>query len=232
MMFIRYSLFVLIAIILSSCSQGFDRGRLQKSSLPLQVNDPVIKETSELRPQLKFPMRLAVILLSEDTYRADWRWTEQDKEAFDKWGLELLKAGIVKSVFIIPSMFIPHDEDGRYQTIREYRRAAATHGADALLVVRGVSDVDSYLNPSSIFYLTIVGAFLVPGSHKDALFMIQGGLIDVNNGFVYASAEVEAEAKSMRPLALSESGHAIEPAKTKAIERFGTEMFRRINNLR
>lgn len=217
---------ILVLLFLTGCSRGFDRGRLSQTlrDAPLQINDATIAAQKKIRPQIKSPFRLAIYLAPSDRPYS-WRWTADDKKRIDVWGVELMKSGIVKDVFIMSEMF------AEGWTLLDHRRAAARHGADALLVLQAATDIDSYANPSALLYLTVVGAFIVPGTHRDALFMLQGGLIDVNNGYLYATAESEAEHKSVMPAYFIEDEDAVNPAKEEALEAFGDEIIRRIKNL-
>jgi hypothetical protein len=117
-------------------------------------------------------------------------------------------------------------------SLKELRLAAAQHGADAVLLLKGAYQTDSYLNPAAVLNLTIVGGFLAPASHRDTLFLVQAGLIDVANGFLYASAESEGEAGIIRPTFIIEEKDAVEPAKKKAIDGLGPELIRRMRHLR
>src|SRR5262249_32277552 len=148
------------------------------------------------------------------------------KERVLSW-MEALKAeGVVADAYIMSGMF------ANGSTMKEVRLAAAQHGADAVLVLRGAYQTDSYLNFAAVLNLTLVGGFLVPASHRDPLFIMRGGLVDVGTGFLYATAESEGEGSIVRPTYLVEEKDAIEQAKKQALDRFGPELIRRLLNLR
>ena len=115
--------------------------------------------------------------------------------------------------------------------LKELQLAAAKCGADVLLVVDGASQSDRYMNPAAVLYLTIVGGYLVPGSHVDSLFMIEGCLFDVDNGFLYTSARAEGVGKIVRPSFLIEEKDAIAEAKTQAIGKFSDALLRQMQSL-
>src|SRR5207247_8997896 len=94
--------------------------------------------------------------------------------------------------------------------------AAAKHGANALLVIQGDCEVDSYKNPAAILNLTIVGGYIVPASHRDALIVLQGALVDVGNGFLYTSIDAEGEGKTVLPTFIVEELPAGERARLQA----------------
>jgi hypothetical protein len=117
-------------------------------------------------------------------------------------------------------------------SMKELRLSAAQHGADAVLVLKAAHQTDSYLNAAAWLNLTILGGYIIPASHRDALFLIEGGLVDVKNGFLYASVEAEGQASIMRPTFTVVDKDAVEPAKKAALEALCPELMRRLSTLR
>lgn len=95
--------------------------------------------------------------------------------------------GIVSEMYVMSEM-IATSED-----LKSIRLAAAKHGADAVLLVKGVAQVDNYVNAGAIFNLLIIPGFVVPASHSDALLMVRGAMWDVGNEFLYVSVDAEGE---------------------------------------
>ena len=223
----------LFTLCLAGCvttSSGFDRGVLHDSLRTkgeTQVTDEEVKKAMELRPQLKFPCKVAIYLYDGDNkdWAYQWRWGPKDKELILSWMNTLKNDGIVADAFFMSGMFTSGN------SLKELRLAAAQHGADALLLVKGAYQTDSYLNPAAVLNLTIVGGFLAPASHRDTLFVMQGGLIDVANGYLYATAEAEGEAAIIGPTFIIEEKDAVEQAKKKAIDNLGPELVRRLQHL-
>jgi hypothetical protein len=221
----------LFSLFLAGCvsSSGFDRGVLHESLCTkgeTQVTDEEVKKAMELRPQLTFPCKVAIYLYDPDNRSYQWRWGPKDKELILSWMNDLKKAGVVGEAFFMSGMFTSGN------SFKELRLAAAQHGADAVLLLKGAYQTDSYLNPAAVFNLTIVGGFLAPASHCDTLFLMQGGLIDVANGYLYATAESEGEAGIIRPTFIIEEKDAVEQAKKVALDNLGPELVRRLGNLR
>jgi len=140
----------------------------------------------------------------------------------DAWGETLKREGIASDVFLMSELFATGT------SIKEMRVNAAKHGANALLVLQGGCEVESHLNFAAVLNLTVVGGFIVPASHRDALFVLQGGLIDVGNEFLYASIEAEGEGHIIRPTFVIEDTQAKDKAKQKAFENFGPELLKRL----
>ncbi len=229
---------VLVAVLtLGGCATGFDRGALRErlATEPLQVTEQDIKAVRELKPQLRLPFKLGVYLQSESRGPSygdpsglrpgAWYWTDADKTEILSWRKRLTKEGIVSDLFLIS------DAASADTDLKSVRLKAAQHGADAVLIIRGASQVDRYFNPLSLLYLTIVGSWIVPGTNVDALMILQGALWDVGNGYLYATADAEGETKTTGPSMLIGDKNALTESRKKALEDFGAEFIGRLRSL-
>lgn len=225
-MFTRKNLVLLVPVLLCGCTNGFDRAALRErlNDGSLQMPDAAIAEARATRPQLRFPCRIAVCLKPSD--HSEWRWTPEDKTAMEGWAATLKREGIAGEVFPLPEMLVAKGGD-----VKELRLAAAKCGADALFVIHGAADTLRYMNPLAVCNLTIVGGYVIPGSSRDSLFMMEGILLDVDNGYIYTGIQAEGTGKVMRPTFVIEDKDAIAIAKTKAIAQFGDEVLKRMRTL-
>ena len=227
-------------LTLTGCATGFDRGAVveQLDEGKGKVTDADIKKVLEKRAQLDFPVKIAVQLVSE-TYKIaaaeggknmalrvqEWRWTTEDKERIEKWAASLDK-DIVSDVFVMSDL-VTSGED-----VESARLAAARHGADVVLYVKGVAQVDEYADPLAISNLLIVPIWLVPSWHADTLFIMKGAMYDVANGVLYVSAQSESIGKVTAPPAVIETKDSINKAKTQALKKFGDEFIKRVSALK
>lgn len=216
---------LLSALALSGCATGFDRAELQTrmQSDSLQVTDETISKAQKLQPQLRFPCRIAVYL--KPNAHADWRWTPKDKAILESWANALKTEAVASDLFVLPDMLTGKGE------LKELRFAAAQCGADALLIIHGAAQTDRYLNPAAVFNLTVLGGYIIPGSHRDSLFMVEGCVLDPHNGYLYAGAQAEGEGAIIGPTFIIEEKDAITQAKSQALHRFGPELLQRMRNL-
>jgi hypothetical protein len=220
---------LLLAVSLSGCfARGFDHNvlttHLQQTSII--ANDEEITKAQALKPQLTFPCRVAVYLPPQ----VSGRWKAKEKEIVDSWERDLKKEGIVTDMFVMSEMFT--HGDSKSPTMMDLRVAAAKHGASALLVIQGDCEVDSYMNPAAVFNLTVIGGYIIPASHRDALVQLQGALVDVGNGFLYTSIDAEGEGAIIRPTFIVEDKPAVEKAKLQALTNFGPELLKRMRAVR
>jgi rhombotail lipoprotein len=216
-------LFLLLPI-LCGCANGFDRAALRErlNDGSLQMTDQDIAAARAMKPQLRFPCRIAVYL--KPGYN-EWRWSHEDRAAMEAWANTLKQEGIASEVFPIPEMLAGKGD------VKELRLAAAKCGADVLFLIHGAAQTDSYKIPASVFNLTVVGGYIIPGSHKDTLFMMEGVLLDVDNGYIYTAVQAEAVGKIIRPTFVIEDKDAITSARTKAVAEFGTEVVKRMRTM-
>src|SRR5512145_2171842 len=109
---------------------------------------------------------------------------------------EVLTPEIVRPPLGTSSTYTPGYEYGTvmasladpHRAPRVKRSSAARRAADAVLVITGASAVDRYSNWASLLYVTLVGLWVVPGTHADGIFLAAGSVWDVRNEFLYATA--------------------------------------------
>lgn len=214
-----------LCLVAFGCAHGFDRDALRErlNDGTLQINDKAIAEARELRPQLKLPCRVALYL--KPPHDRDWRWAPEDKAQFEALAATLKKEGVASDVFPLPEMLAGKGE------LKDLRLAAAQCGADVLFVVHGAAQTDSYKNFAAVLNVTVVGGYVVPGSHRDALFMLEGVLIDVDNGYVYGGVQAEGVGKIVRPTFVIEDKDAVAIAKRAAVANFADETLKRMKRL-
>jgi hypothetical protein len=223
-----------VCVLFLGCSHGFDRGRLKQrlATEAVQVTDADVRAALSLKPQLRFPIKVGVAFVEEDTFdrsdprAAKWRWSERDRQAVLAATAPLRDSGVVSNLFVVS----PDSIGGR--DMKHLRLAAAKHGADAVLVVHGAAQIDRYSNPLAVLYLSIVGGFFVPATHRDALFVARCALWDVANEFLYLTAENEGTAKRVGPAFLIEDEPALDAAKEDALRGFDAELTRRLTALK
>lgn len=226
-----------LALDASGCavSKGFDRGSLRQSVHP-PATDQEIQAVFDLKPQLPAPFILGVYLApGGNTWRRAY-WSNEEATALLAYGEELKKAGIVSDIRLVSDFTVEVRKPATFSgysggSLKDLRLAAARHGADALLIVNSASSVDRYNNVAALLYWTIVGWYIVPGTHSDALVMMSGSLWDVRNEFLYATEEAEGAARTLGPSQLLKDVSAIDQAKKKAIEEFGRKFTGRLKSL-
>ena len=224
----RNLLAVLLVLMLTACasSRGFDRGSLRgQISDQKQVTEEDIKKVLELTPQLPSPFRLGIYFTSPSTgwrYGNTWSWLGQDKDNLLAIGTELKNRGIISDVFVISDYIVEGNDK------KAIRLAAARAGADAVIIVNGVCDIDRYNNALGYTYFLLITPFFIPGTEADGLFMANATMWDVRNQYLYLSVEGEGTAKETNPAFFIDEKRIIKSAKSAALTNLKSELSSRI----
>ena len=143
---------LVLLLTIVGCARGFDRGALRDQLThegPAQISDADIQRALELRPQLTFPFRLAVYLQRDQVERRSYNdnvhngsWRWEGGDKDSILATEKLRSeGVVSDMFLIPPARVKKNDLGRHTTGSGRARR------------------------------TVVGLWLVPGTHTDALFV-------------------------------------------------------------
>ena len=215
------------------CSASFSRDEMNdalQQERRFFSDDDDVAAIDKLRPQLKIPFRLAVappIQVRQSYWHEPRGLMEGEREEILAWGEKLKKEGIVSEFTMIPNMLLDLGSDRtRTSYIKAVRVAAARVQADAVLFLRSVTDTDSYANPLAFLDVTIVGMFVVPGHHRDALTILEGMVIDNRNQYVYLAASVEGSGTAAAPLAMFDERDAVGESRRNALRAFGDLLVR------
>jgi hypothetical protein len=108
--------------------------------------------------------------------------------------------------------------------MKAIRVAAARMQADAVLIMRSVTDVDSYHQPARVLDLTIVGMWLVPATTRTRLTIVEGMVIDNRNQFLYFAGSAEGTGSTFGPLSVIEEKDAVRESRRNALHAFGERL--------
>lgn len=220
-------LFVFLFIILAGCSSSSKFNMAEMTSTlpgPPAYKDPkTIEEIEALKPQLKFPIKLAITQpLQRDWGNADW--TPEELNLIDSWGTALKEAGFANEIVVLPRQGDCPYNDYSNCKLEQDRKLAARFHADALLAISTVNQVNSYANWLGIFDLTIAGMFIMPAHHVDSYTILEGMLIDNRNEYLYAFQRTHSEVKHISPLVYTEADMARKESRQAALRSFGEKM--------
>lgn len=217
---------------------------------PVRADGQGIRAALNLQPQLRLPCKIAVYLQAASKEENRLEWMPEDKELIQGWESALRRAGIASELFLMSDIVVDEVHSASMQQLRnngstreggenpsrasiaKLRLAAAKHGASTLLVLRGSRSLDEYFNPLAALYITIVGYFIVPGSHVDATVSLDGALFDVANEYLYVSLDAQGKGESFGPGAILEGDRATSDAKKEALSLFGEALYERMARLR
>ncbi len=241
----RGYVFSLIVILLSSGCAGKKGGNGAELAAAVAGKQPLlesahlsVEEIGRLKSRIRLPLRLAVappIITHGRRFggRESAMWNGDETREIESWAKPLKRAGIVSDLIILPAFLLKECRDSDPACIRTASRsAAALAKADALLMISLASAVDKYTNQASLLDVTIVGLWLIPGHHRDALTIAEGMMIDTGNEYLYAIARGEAEEKMIRPFMYADSWKAVRPSRLRALQAFGRDFIRGAEQLK
>src|SRR6185503_8278096 len=224
---------VWIGVASVGCAGGFNPAEMRESlqeERKLFTDDDDVTKIEKLKPQLKLPIRLAVvppIQVTRNYWHEPRGMMEGEREELAAWGEKLKKEGVVSEFMMIPNMLLHFGPDRSQSSyIKAVRVAAARMQADAVLFLRRVTDTDAYANPLALLDVTIVGLFVVPGHQRDALTILEGMVIDNRNQFVYFATSVEGAGSVTAPLAMFDPRDAVAESRRNALKAFGEQLVR------
>lgn len=214
---------VLLILLAGGCagSAEFDRNAMRATlgiaEIPDAQHAPAVAHTD--MPNPPHPLRLALYFVERDMpIRHQIRvakWMDTDKDALLNRLAPLQHEGIVADTFLLADSTI-HGYD-----VPKIRRAAARYDADAVLIVEGVGSVDRYNNGYAAWYVTLIGAYMAPGTVSDALFMIHSSLWDARTERLYVTQTAEGRSTLTGSAVLLEDGQVLAQAKAAALAEFG-----------
>lgn len=173
------------------------------------LSDHQIAAVRDKRPELPRPFNLAVYFKQPDQ-KADWRWTRKDKD------------GVLATVTAKKSVkyaFELINTSGSNEELESLRLMSAQQGADALLVIQGVGEVETDANGLALSYIALVPMLFANGNNVKSTFVTQAVLWDVRNAYVHLGTQSEGDWMMKRPLAFRQKERALEKAKEESLQQ-------------
>jgi len=215
--------FCLLIMLFGCAAKNFDMAEMEsKLEGPVRYSsdDATVQEIEELKPQLQLPIVLAV------AQPQDGNWTREEIEIIESWEPPLKEMGFVSQLVVLPNAYTGNCGFQNYYKCRfeAERKNAAQFRADALLVLNNMTSTHRYANFLSILDISIVGLWIVPAHHVEALTIFEGSLIDNRNKYLYAFARTFSEKKIIRPFIYADYDEVRETSRREALKSFGEKM--------
>jgi len=182
---------------------------LEEDASRLVANE--VQTPIPLRSGQPLSNRLGLYVTPTGFLRHGFEWTDRDRDRILQWAKGL--SGRSDRAVMIPLSSL------KGQTLTQLREAAVRYGADRLLIIDGAAEVDRYSNyKGRLLYWTIIGAYLVQGTHNDALCLVRGSLWDVQKGTRLAAESAEGRAEAVGPAATLTDQTVVLQARQRALE--------------
>ena len=168
------------------------------------TEDTVQKEIERLlalKPSSPVPAKVLLYEIPstrESHIRSARKMLRLRKETGEAMKTALEKTGLFAQIDFLPELYLP---DGIPGGLKALRLAAARAHADALLLYSTEAGYEREPNALAALYITVVGAFLVPGTDAAATAVSKAVLIDVRTGYIYRVFEAYGESTRVVPIA-------------------------------
>lgn len=190
------------------------------------ISDAQIKRTAAEKPVLPAKFKTAVYFKEPDSQSRnpqEWKWTQKDKD-FIINSLRSAKSKAGKVFELI-------NTDKKQEDARNLRLLAAQQGADALLLIQGVSEVETDPNAMALTYVAILPAFFVNGNEVEGKFLTQALLWNVEEPFVHAGVQQEGEYVHKRPIAFRQIPRVIRKSKEESLAGLSEKLSKEISEI-
>ena len=156
-----------------------------------EATNKAVADILKIEPTVRFSKEKPITLAIAEVGATGVETIRQEDK--DAWRKAVEETGLVKVIFISSVILSANPE------FHEIRLAAARLRADAMLLYAVVdSDVQKH-NLGALMYLTLVGAFFIPGDEAGVLTFAKGACFDVENEFLEFTVEGEDERQTVKP---------------------------------
>lgn len=202
------------AIFISGCSTGLHQDALN-ARLSSGYPEPPFPEAKAMA----VPVKLAVSLQCE-RHRRRHGFAPDPRLAWSRADQEMLVAQLQDAMrlkALAHYTFLPPETAPDLDALAA---AAQSDGAEALLVLRAVIDVDWYQNPATLLDPTLLGAIWFPASHRDVLVAMRADLFDLrgNRDLVWTGTDSDIR-KIEGPTLVVDTRDAAAPARRSALRQ-------------
>lgn len=216
-------------LLITSCatSRGINRENLkQQLDDKTSISDSEINYAQSAKAKLPRPFKVAIYFqepTKAEVERIDWSWSSEDKERIQKAVDKFRSSGDVSSSFILNTK--------SHTDVKSLRKEAAKQGADTLLVISAVNDLDKYNTNLGWTYAFIVPTLFVPATVSDIIFISRAVMWDVRYDFSYLTAESESMINRKYPAVFRTDKKQNLEAKEESIKGMQEELIKRLHNL-
>ncbi len=222
---------VLISSLFLTACAATDMSESLKQGLVAIPKEPVdlsVDQIKQLRPQVKPPLKVALVNSNSRDYEAGF--SPEEMQVIQDWAKRFKELGFIERLDVVPQSMLGScgykSETNCQKT--QARIAGARMGADAVLFLSGHSVTDSYVNPLSFLNMTIVGMWIVPAHHRDSYAVYDAALFDIGNDYLFGVAEEYGESKSVLPFAYAERNTGQHEAKVEALKKVGQTLYDKV----
>lgn len=169
------SLGIVLIFLVSGCQSTTRHGVSSNLVNYLYPDGKKINHNKDLIPHLELPLRVGIAFIPESYADPNYSLTEAEKSPLlEKVAKQFEQYPFVESIEIIPELYLKQGKG--FATVSQ---VAALHGIDVMALVSYDHVSINEENDLAFTYLTVIGAFLIPGESTDAQTFVDTAVFDV-----------------------------------------------------
>jgi len=154
---------------------------------------------------------------------AIWKWNKNDLELVTSYLDSMKKENRVSEYYFLKTSLLEEKSiDGII--------AKAQENTNTAIVIKTIVELDKYFNPAALLDLTIIGAYWLPGSNRDAYAKTRIDVINLNEKKIIASFEGDACYRISKPTFLIDSEEVVSKVKIDSLRKALREFYKKISN--
>jgi len=160
-----------------------------KGTLSEQEVQREVDRLLALKPKSRTPAKVVIFELPSagaSEIKSSLKWLALRQQTSKEMKNALEKSGIFGAVDFLPEMLLPA---GKTANLNMVRIAAARAQADGVLIYATEAGYEYKAKAAAIFYPTLIGLFVAPGSSLSSMAISKAVLLDVHTGYIYAVME-------------------------------------------
>ena len=160
-----------------------------------------VERLLSLRPSARVPAKVVLFQVPSSGIshiRSPRKWIDLRKATSEEMKTALEETGVFEEVDFLPDLLLP---PGGPADLKTLRIAAARAQADGVLIYSTEAGYEYHPNAFALLYVTILGAWISPGSEAGSTAVSKAALLDVKSGYIYSVLETYGEESVVTPYA-------------------------------
>jgi hypothetical protein len=216
-----------IAFLSFGCSTGLHSSKMSEL---LKISDYTVRE-KEISSANPSSFGNAAVWMNIETMNrrggleSKWKWEQHDVNIAKSYLDSMVKDGQINGYKFVKTSEL------ETKTVESLAKKAG-EDADSAIVIKTLVEVDWYFNPAAILDLTIIAAYWIPGSNRDALAKTKIEFIDLKHKKLLFSSEGEELSRICEPAFLIDTNEVVSEAKINSLREAFKGLYKKMLDFR
>jgi len=220
----KKNLFLLgfLLFLFAGCSTGFHQDRvsqlLNQSTLLNNYSDSIPESLGKVAVWMNIET-----LNNRGELESIWKWNKKDVELVGSYLDSMKKDKRISEYYFLKTSLL---EEKSINGII----AKTSDNTNTVIVIKTIVELDKYFNPAALLDLTIIGAYWIPGSNRDAYAKTRIEVIDLDSKRIISHFDGEGCDKISKPSFLIDSEEAVSKAKLDSLRNALRAFYKKFSN--